>query len=571
MGTGNSKEGKLENDDKYINTETNDHQALYTRQKSIDELKMEMQPLKRNRKNTFIPDIQNLMKKDGFDLNNEQKLSSKKFTESYCHQFKNYYMSQKNNNTILKYLINSLQQKEELTKEQIEIIRNQYMPKYILDWRLEKDSKTGLNYWKNYGKIDINENLMKEIKELFGKTINNTEPFYKKRAWLIHFLSENLGKIETNPTLVIDRNNILETSYQQFTTIKELNLKLPIRIYYVDEKAHDEGGVNRDWYSCLFRDIFSKEKKLFRENPNECITRGTFLIHPKYPGMNMDYYKFTGKLFLKAFLDNINLKGVQLNNVLIMAIMKKDIQLEDLKYYDLSLYKSLKEIKDSNIKENKSFSEFKFVWNIRDEDNQLKEVELIPNGKNISLNEENKELFINKVIYQEIIAPYEEQINNLREGCYELIGKDISGIFNIEEVKFLLSGQNILDINDWMENTEYKGKFDKNHKVIKMFWEKMKNLSQTELSKFLEFCTGVSNAPIDGFCSLKGVGGKIYKFTIEPYITNSSDNSKNYEFRLIEAKTCFNRIMLPEYRDKEEMDKAFDIILSNDTNFFGLE
>ena len=50
---------------------------------------------------------------DGIDLNNEQKMSSKKFTESYCHQFKNYYLSQKNDNKILKYLIKSIQKKEE--------------------------------------------------------------------------------------------------------------------------------------------------------------------------------------------------------------------------------------------------------------------------------------------------------------------------------------------------------------------------------------------------------------------------------------------------------------------------
>ena len=119
-----------------------------------------------------------------------------------------------------------------------------------------------------------------------------------------------------------------------------------------------------------------------------------------------------------------------------------------------------------------------------------------------------------------------------------------------------------------MENTEYKGYYDKNTKVIKMFWEKIKSLSQVELSKFLEFCTGLNNAPIDGFCALKGAGGKIQKFTIEPYINYSGED---YEFRLIEAKTCFNRIMLPQYKNKKEMDKAFDIILSSDSNFFGLE
>ena len=74
-----------------------------------------------------------------------------------------------------------------------------------------------------------------------------------------------------------------------------------------------------------------------------------------------------------------------------------------------------------------------------------------------------------------------------------------------------------------------------------------------------------------GFNLLKGVNNKIQKFTIEPKLSLILDESKNKEFRLIEAKTCFNRILLPEYSSKEEMKKCFDIILGNDTQFFGLE
>jgi hypothetical protein len=46
---------------------------------------------------------------------------------------------------------------------------------------------------------------------------------------------------------------------------------------------------------------------------------------------------------------------------------------------------------------------------------------------------------------------------------------------------------------------------------------------------------------------------------------------KKIEFKLIEAKTCFNRILLPEYKNKEEMKKSIDIILKTGVGFFGLE
>ena len=41
--------------------------------------------------------------------------------------------------------------------------------------------------------------------------------------------------------------------------------------------------------------------------------------------------------------------------------------------------------------------------------------------------------------------------------------------------------------------------------------------------------------------------------------------------KLITAQTCFNTIILPQYKTKDEMRKAIYIILESDTNYFGLE
>ena len=151
-----------------------------------------------------------------------------------------------------------------------------------------------------------------------------------------------------------------------------------------------------------------------------------------------------------------------------------------------------------------------------------------------------------------------------------MLDDELRNIFSIEEFNFILCGQNEINKKDLKENTIYKGDFNENHKVIKLFWECIESLNKQQIDKFLEFATGSSNIPIDGFGNLKGMGGNIMKFTIEPYIGFSDDSYKN-QFRLIEAKTCFNRIVLPYYKDKNEMNKAMYIILNNDTSFFGLE
>ena len=77
----------------------------------------------------------------------------------------------------------------------------------------------------------------------------------------------------------------------------------------------------------------------------------------------------------------------------------------------------MKEIRDfKDINSNEFLKEIKFVWNIKDENGEIKEIELIEGGKNINLNNENKNLFIEKVIYYETYVRYEEQIEKMREG-----------------------------------------------------------------------------------------------------------------------------------------------------------
>ena len=418
---------------------------------------------------------ENMILSENNNNNDNNYLSQRKFSDSYCNAFRQSYASS-GQNGLLRHLTETLDRVQEISESDYEEIRNKYIPNYIIDWRLEIDKKTKRKRWINYGKISLTD---KEVKERIGKRINKTkyinfnEPFYIKRLWLIQYLFKNycLNKIE-NPILVINRANLFEDSYKQFTTTKELNLSRPIKIFFVDEVACDEGGVYREWLSCLFKTIFSKEKKLFKENSNNCLIKNTYMFYPKYKGMKLEYYEFIGKLYSKAFIDMMNINNIQFNLVLIKQILKKPIELEDIQYYDLDLYKSLLFIKkEKNIEKNEDLQDTRFTWIIRDENNNRKEIELIKNGRNIKLNDKNKELFIEKVINEEITKPYEEQINYFSKGMFIILDDKLSNIFTIDEFNFMLSGQNEIDLKDWIDNTIYKGNFNENHPIIKLFWE----------------------------------------------------------------------------------------------------
>jgi hypothetical protein len=266
---------------------------------------------------------------------------------------------------------------------------------------------------------------------------------------------------------------------------------------------------------------------------------------------------------IKAIADIVNIRHFAINRVLYKSIMKRPIILDDIKYYNLDLYQKLKYVNDNQVRGNKLLESTRFIWSIRGPNNTIQEIELAQGGKNIFLNDSNKMAFIDKVIYVEAIMPYEEQIKYTQKGIFSIIDADARGVFTVEELNFLITGQEDIDLNDWKENTIYKGVYNPNHPVIKMFWDKIGSMNKNELIKFLEFATGIGSVQIDGFGSLKGIGGRIQKFTIEPYTNYAAENPDQYTFHKIEAKRLYNTIILPQYRSRQELEQAINMTIYN--------
>ena len=471
-------------------------------------------------------------------------------------------------NKLAKNLIRNTYNEEEYIK-----LRKEETPEYIINWKLIRDPNMITYNWKNMGLIKLTKELLNEVSKMSPEEAKNCDCIYKKRIWLHLYITSIIPDLnKENPLIIVDRNNILEESYNQFMTIKDLNLLKTLQIHFVNEIAHDEGGVYREWFSSLFKQFFNEKNNLFIENPYNSSFNGTFIINLKYNIHQLDYFLFFGKLIVKAIIDSVHMNE-HLNLTIIKYLLNKQVRLEEMKFYDLSIYKSLKKILESNISENETLKEMNFTYNLTDGKGNIYEVELIPEGKNIYLNDENKNTFIEKIIYYETYYKYKEAIEKIKEGFYSIIKDDIIGKFYISrELDFEIVGIKIIDLEDWKKNTIYKGIYNENNETIKIFWDYLSEMKQEDLKKFSEFCTGLCNVPINGFGSLKGIGNKVQKFTIEPLIDYEPVNKKiNNEFKVIEARTCFNRILLPQYKKKEEMNKAMDIILNHDSNYFGLE
>ena len=79
------------------------------------------------------------------------------------------------------------------------------------------------------------------------------------------------------------------------------------------------------------------------------------------------------------------------------------------------------------------------------------------------------------------------------------------------------------------------------------------------------FSTGSSRVPLGGFASLESNRGNNAIFTFEciPYVPNK----KNY----IKAHTCFNRLDIPLFNDKNELKEAILFVCNNEILGFGID
>ena len=112
--------------------------------------------------------------------------------------------------------------------------------------------------------------------------------------------------------------------------------------------------------------------------------------------------------------------------------------------------------------------------------------------------------------------------------------------------------------------------------VIQWFWKCIRSWPTERKSRLLQFTTGTSRIPVNGFKDLQGSDGP-RRFTIE----KSGDPSqlpKRYEFyyhyRLIDlllntfcSHTCFNRLDLPPYKDYESLEQKLTLAVEYVSSF----
>jgi hypothetical protein len=286
---------------------------------------------------------------------------------------------------------------------------------------------------RRYPKMFPNELLIK---------ISNFLDLENKKKYFRYELKKLKAERNYHITLNVRRDHIFMDSYHQLKNRKPEELRGKLTIKFMGEEAVDAGGVKREWFTLLSKELFNPNFMLFKLAAN-----GSTYMPNSESGMfesdHLQIFTFIGRVIAKAIYDGFMLE-CYFTRSFYKLICGASLTYHDMEDVDPEYYKNLKWLLETDISDMGEFLTFSY-----DEDRfgQTETIDLIENGRNVYVTEENKFEYVQKICYAKLFEHIKPQIEAVQKGIYEIIPLKLISIFDHREVELVISGLPSIDSN----------------------------------------------------------------------------------------------------------------------------
>ncbi|XP_067291686.1 E3 ubiquitin-protein ligase HECW1 isoform X2 [Pseudorasbora parva] len=359
------------------------------------------------------------------------------------------------------------------------------------------------------------------------------------------------GKIK----LIIRREHLLEGTFNQVMAYSRKELqKNKLYIAFVGEEGLDYSGPSREFFFLLSQEMFNPYYGLFEYSAND-----TYMVQispmSAFVENHLEWFRFSGRILGLALIHQYLLDAF-FTRPFYKALLRLVTDLTDLEYLDEEFHQSLQWMKDNDITD---ILDLTFTVN-EEVFGQVTERELKSGGSNIQVTEKNKKEYIERMARWRVERGVMQQTEALVRGFYEVVDSRLVSVFDARELELVIAGTAEIDLNDWRSNTEYRGGYHDGHIVMRWFWAAVERFNNEQRLRLLQFVTGTSSVPYEGFAALRGSNG-LRRFCIEKWGKVTS---------LPRAHTCFNRLDLPPYPSYTMLYEKL-LTAVEETSTFGLE
>lgn len=348
--------------------------------------------------------------------------------------------------------------------------------------------------------------------------------------------------------LNIHRNDLVNSAVRELRT-KRNYLRRPLRVHFVGEDGVDEGGLKKEFFQMLLRELLHPNYNMFMNPEN---SPALWLVPRIQNSVNDTEYRLIGQCIGIAVYNNITL-DLAFPTAIFRKLLNVPVTCDDLADVDPQLKQGLDTLlafdESMGTVEDIFCRTFVFEHRVFDE---TVVVPLVPGGNEINLKAENRVAFVNAMANYVLNASIEENFEAFREGFFSVCTRKMVSSLRPEELESIVCGDRSFDLEALRKSSMYEG-FTEEDDTVRFLWEVLHELDDPGRRRFLKFCTGSDRIPVGGVVDLHFCVGK-----------NGDDSEL-----LPTSHTCFNHLLLPAYATKEKLRIKLMLAVENCEGFFG--
>ncbi|KAF6371808.1 HECT and RLD domain containing E3 ubiquitin protein ligase 3 [Rhinolophus ferrumequinum] len=349
-----------------------------------------------------------------------------------------------------------------------------------------------------------------------------------------------------SPFLVLHvrRNNLVGDALRELSIHSDIDLKKPLKVIFDGEEAVDAGGVTKEFFLLLLKELLNPIYGMFTYYPDSNLlwfSDTCFVEH--------NWFHLIG-ITCGLAIYNSTVVDLHFPLALYKKLLNAKPGLEDLKELSPIEGRSLQELLDypgEDIEET-------FCLNFticRESYGVVEQRKLIPGGDKVTVCKDNRQEFVDAYVNYVFQISVHEWYTAFSSGFLKVCGGKVLELFQPSELRAMMVGISNYNWEELEETAIYKGDYSATHPTVKLFWETFHEFPLEKKKKFLLFLTGSDRIPIYGMASLQ-------------IVIQSTASGEEY---LPVAHTCYNLLDLPKYSSKEILSARLTQALDNYEGF----
>ncbi|KAL3417785.1 HECT-domain-containing protein [Phlyctema vagabunda] len=328
-------------------------------------------------------------------------------------------------------------------------------------------------------------------------------------------------------------------------------IKKGLRIDFKGEEGIDAGGLRKEWFLLLVRDVFNPEHGMFKYdddshfcyfNPNSFETTDQFFLVGVVLGLAIYNSTILDVAFPPfVFRKLLAAAPAAAPGATSHAKPQMTYSLEDLAELQPALAQGLRQLLDFDGDVETTFCR-DFVADI-DRYGQTSQVPLCQGGESKPVTNTNRREFVDLYVRYLLDTAVTRQFEPFKRGFFTVCGGNALSLFRPEEIELLIRGSDEpLDIASLRAVAVYDNwgvaNAPDSEPVVSWFWDSFEHAEPKDQRKLLSFITGSDRIPATGTSTM------VIKLSC------LGDDGPRFPV----ARTCFNMISLWRYSSKPKLE-----------------